>query len=861
MCSTFNSILNLASSEDSMDIDPPPAPAPPRPQVLLHIPTTALFNQLRAALVAMDSNNNAMFDALSLNEEQQNGLIALLQEAAANVEAEQLQQDNAIEVLQGVTSSMEAEQLVQNSAIAVLQDGFLPRVHYEEEGLGGAHLVLTPDNGGGSSATLQTYDATGKIGASIELKGNLISMSEKVRITGDLLLGDSENTVQAQLDDLEERILQEVIALASNYTLDFVQQGLISALSLLLKPKGFEALPDIPDDEDFPDSNSIPPIRCFPAGKFTDELPDELGNAVERINSKGKITISADVLPTRTVTVGGDVLFLKEDEDDEFECQYTCRLGSKVAVLDAELQLTNPDAVVCRLGGNALVTAAGAVNAESLVVGALTTGKVNGISTNKLVQRYAPSVDVQLNKRVAKVSDTALAARRAVGKPVLNKSYDDHVARLHAELLDVKRAAYSKTLAVNKSFYEDVARLHAELLAFKRVYSRPVLSKSYDDDIARVRADTQALQRGAYTKPVLAKDWSSDIAALKQRPINSSSGRQAITLPVRDSTRAIKAVRDATTAIQNYTAPLSTSTAAAAKVVGTLSVSGLTTLAAGLTVSTGTTSLGGALNVTGKLIKLASDTDGGAVLNGAGLQVGFDILEPNNLLFNNGAWLSSIRMNLPALGVTGASTLAAVTATTLSATGTSTLASVTATVLSVTGASTLASVTATTLSATGTSTLASVSATILSATGTSTLASVSATTLSATGTSTLASVSATTLSATGNTAINGVLRMGSVGTSTVAGYQGGTIYFNGPAGDSSDAFSGIQCKNYTNGTTSNEATELLLWQLNDPYSDAGPDRVRLYAGEIRFDTYIAAVSAGSQYTESTRMIIMPNGYV
>jgi hypothetical protein len=72
---------------------------------------------------------------------------------------------------------------------------------------------------------------------------------------------------------------------------------------------------------------------------------------------------------------------------------------------------------------------------------------------------------------------------------------------------------------------------------------------------------------------------------------------------------------------------------------------------------------------------------------------------------------------------------------------------------------------------------------------------------------------------------------------------------------------GIQCRNYTNGTTSTEATELLLWQLNDPYNDAGPDRIRLYAGKIRFDTYIAAVSAGSQYTESTRMVIMPSGWI
>jgi Chaperone of endosialidase len=288
-------------------------------------------------------------------------------------------------------------------------------------------------------------------------------------------------------------------------------------------------------------------------------------------------------------------------------------------------------------------------------------------------------------------------------------------------------------------------------------------------------------------------------------------------------------VRDAVSAAKAATAPIATSTGAALNVVGTLNVTGASTLQAmtataviadSLTVN-GDLHVAGSINtlntetitVQDKLIKLASDIDGGALLNGAGIQVGFDIIQPNNLLYNNGAWNSSIKINMPSLGVTGTSTLAAVTATTLSTTGTSTLASVSASTLSVTGASTLAS------------------------------------------------VSASTLSTTGNTAINGVLRMGLAGTSAIAGYQGGTIHFNGPAGDSSDAFTGIQCKNYTNGTTSNEATELLLWQLNDPYSDSGPDRIRLYAGEIRFDTYIAAVSAGSQYTESTRMIIMPSGWI
>eukprot|EP00953_Heterococcus_sp_UTEX-ZZ885_P004239 2788-Heterococcus_DN1.PRE.4 len=544
MCSNFNAILNLASSEDSMDIDPTPPPV--RPQVLIHTPTTALFSQLRAALVQMDANNSTLFEALTLDQAQQDELIALLQEATVNVQAEQLQQNAVIEVLQEVTSNVEAEQLVQNSAIKVLQNGLLPRVHYEEEGLGGAHLLLTPDNGGDSSASLQTYDTSGNIGASIELQGNLITMSENVRILGDLLLGNSQNTVQAQLDDLEERILQEVIALSSNYALDFAQQALIAGLALLLKPKGYEALPDLPDDEDFPDSNSIPPIRCFPAGKFTDELPDELGNVVERINSKGKITVSADVLPTRTMTVGGDVIFLKEDEDDEFECQYTCRLGSKVAVLD-ELVLTNPQAVVCRLGTNALVQADGTVQAAAIVA-----DKLNGIAPSRLLQRYPPSVDGQLNRRLAQQANRITSVARRAIKPVLAKSYDEDIARLHAELAPVRRHAYTKPAVLGRDWTDATVRLHDEV---------------------------NSIKRAVHTVQLPSKDFSSDIADLKNSS-NRGLKRTAV-LPVRDYSESVKRLRtdltDAMTntgGLQSYTNVISTSNSTQLNVAGSAALTG-----------------------------------------------------------------------------------------------------------------------------------------------------------------------------------------------------------------------------------------------------------------------------------------------
>jgi Chaperone of endosialidase len=924
--------------------------------------------------------------------------------------------------------ALQDNESIQNQQLAVLEDGKLLNGRIYSNGLNGGAILAIKQNGeldalgvpAPVSLELATYDSADTISASLLLQGDLVTIGPHVRIPGDLLLGESNKTVQDQLVDLQQRVVEELASIAANYALDAAQQALIAGLALLLKPKGYEALPDSLPDEEFPDSNSIPPIRCFPRAKFVDELPDELGNVVERINSKGKITVSADVLPTFTMTVGGDAWFMKVDEDDSLDVDYVCNLGTKVQKLDAQLNLINPLDVVCRIGGNMNVQASGAINAESLNVDAVVTGKVNGVPTNRLIQRYPPSIDLQLNKRVANVTTQALTARRAAIKPVLSRSYDDHLARIYAELLALKKGAYTAKPVLARSYYDDIARIHAELLSLKRsAYTKPVLTKSYDEAIVSLSTDVLALKRGAFTKA---------------------------SIPVRDNTRAIGTVRDTVNTIKAYTTPISTSTTSALNIVGTLGVSGgLTTLGAGLTVSagnvnfavndastltmgtttitnpilwssnasalalpsvsnagtrlrlygngsstatndyalgissggmwynvnlnakhmftsagvqlaeiasagsifttpvtvtglstlasvsstnttttnltvtntltlppsvvtTGTVSsnsliantltvngnatINGNLNITGtlntvnteqinvqdKLIILASDSEG-SLLTGAGIQIGFDVLDPIRLTWNNTTFSLDCtrKMKMPSLVVTGASTLAGVTATTLTATGTSTLAGVTATTLTATGTSTLAGVTATTLTATGTSTLAGVTATTLTATGTSTLAGVTATTLTATGTSTLAGVSATTLTATGTSTlagvsattlstsgqatINGILRVGVAGTSTIANYQGGTIYFAGPFGDSVDAYSGVCCKNYVNGTSNSEATELLLWQLNDPYADSGPDRIRLYAGEIRFDTYSASAAVGSQYTESTKMIVMPTGYV
>jgi hypothetical protein len=382
--SYYNSILNLFSGqEDTIVSEPPPQPPPQRPPVLLYwADTDAKLNQLRALLqqvddLALDNDFRLLVlegksDSLYLDQEQQNILIRLLQDAATNTEA---------------------EQLVQNSAIALLQDGFLPRVHYEQDQLGGAHLLLaageqstdavtglpaiTP-----SSASIETYDAAGGIDSSVVLHGNLVTLAHNVRVEGELIL--NEKSVADQLQTLEDKATQYAIELASNFAIDAAQQALLSALSVYAAkpPANYEALPeDTSGDDDNDKSVSLNPFELYPNGVYSqlDDLGNQIG--VPQTVAKGKASLNLQgAMCTRTFHMKGDILQEQQDPDDEVEFQSTVRLGSKVAAYDAQQQLTNPQTVAVRLGTNALVTTAGAVQAASLTADTVTCSTVNKVN-------------------------------------------------------------------------------------------------------------------------------------------------------------------------------------------------------------------------------------------------------------------------------------------------------------------------------------------------------------------------------------------------------------------------------------------------------------------------------------------------
>lgn len=92
--------------------------------------------------------------------------------------------------------------------------------------------------------------------------------------------------------------------------------------------------------------------------------------------------------------------------------------------------------------------------------------------------------------------------------------------------------------------------------------------------------------------------------------------------------------------------------------------------------------------------------------------------------------------------------------------------------------------------------------------------------------------------------------------------QGGTIHFAGTSGDIGAASDASFCIIQNRVYTSPESSELLLFKANDVAGVNGPDRIRLRAAAIAFDTYSTTqTSPVNPYIESVRMYVDQNGNV
>ena len=94
-----------------------------------------------------------------------------------------------------------------------------------------------------------------------------------------------------------------------------------------------------------------------------------------------------------------------------------------------------------------------------------------------------------------------------------------------------------------------------------------------------------------------------------------------------------------------------------------------------------------------------------------------------------------------------------------------------------------------------------------------------------------------TLDVSGTAHCSGILYVGNNSTATAVGSEGGKIYLGGTYGDSAFDHNVIVSRLYA----ANESSEMVLFKGNDPAA-AGPDRIRLRAASICFDTYPAATT-------------------
>jgi hypothetical protein len=97
-----------------------------------------------------------------------------------------------------------------------------------------------------------------------------------------------------------------------------------------------------------------------------------------------------------------------------------------------------------------------------------------------------------------------------------------------------------------------------------------------------------------------------------------------------------------------------------------------------------------------------------------------------------------------------------------------------------------------------------------------------------------------------------------IGNNATSNTDTKSIFFGGLIGDNGYDHTVIESRLY-NYPTAGESTELLLFKGNDVVGSSGPDRIRLYAGEIRFDVFTNAIT--TRTTENNIMRITTAGAI
>jgi hypothetical protein len=460
-------------------------------------------------------------------------------------------------------ASLHIEQGVQNDAIDVLQDGLLQRVHYEQPGLGGGHLLFTPgqeyttDVSTGetglipSSAKLESYDAAGTIGSSITLQGELITLD------GILELSGTTADVGGLLLEHSTKIHNLEIEAAVTTAAELAVEAALAALEAasFLKPPGYAPIEDVPPGETDPNSTSVDPLTLAPSGEFAGV--DAFGAITHTTVARGKVGIN-NTFPLRSLDLKGDIRQQATDADDIVELQSLCRFASTVAQYDAQQNLTNPNAAAVYLGTNALVDCSGTIQAEGAKLVSVTSSSIgcnniNGTNVVRTLHAAQGPASKDYSRDIAKQAVRISRVQRSIKPSFPVRDVSEDIVRMHAELALVRRQAFGGVHIPTKDFSEDIVRMHALLdpvrsKAFSSVHMPTqdfsmavahlkgrsaqhdiVLTPDCTRQLKQVSAKIVTVQK--LIKPVLTKNYDKQISELKSSAVTLSRRIKPVLAP------------------------------------------------------------------------------------------------------------------------------------------------------------------------------------------------------------------------------------------------------------------------------------------------------------------------------------------
>lgn len=376
------------------------------------------------------------------------------------------------------------------------QDGAAVKAHTRLDVVEG----VVVDQAGELSAT-QADVATLKAGVSVDTESGIVSISQHLYVPGVCQLGaveDAEGAItelQTTVGDHESRINTMEIEDYAGMAVDAVQSAVDAGMfAWASRPSGYTALPPeemTPEYDPENEAQRLNPLTLQPSGIFA--ANDMHADVIERI--KGKVGVN-NSMPFVEMDVDGRLIATEESW-----LKGVAHLGESVATYDEAVppNVTNPDSVVAYLGSNALVTVSGEVNAAKVTADSVNASVVNGTKIRDriaTVQRI-PGLTSVVNRvhELTRLKRGGQGIQRSPGlASVVNRAHE--LARLKKGFVLIRQNKVTHTKKVSLASKIPAASLNhlATQATAARRRRASVPTRDLSREIAAVRARVKTVE-------------------------------------------------------------------------------------------------------------------------------------------------------------------------------------------------------------------------------------------------------------------------------------------------------------------------------------------------------------------------------